>query len=60
MTFEMEQVLLNGHAYKVCSRKRDDNYHNQKVINTIHYTHRFENNERLGMSSIDDLGPRGS
>ena len=31
-----------------------------KVINTTHYTHRFENNERLGMSSIDDLGPRGS
>jgi len=42
------------------NQKRDDNYHNQRVNNTTYYTHRFENKEGLGMSRVDNLGPRGS
>ena len=60
MTLEMEYILLNCHTYKVRTRKRDDNYHNQKVNSTTYYTHRFEKKEGLGMSRVDNSGPRGS
>ena len=45
---------------KVTTGRRDDNCHNQKVINTIRYTHKSDDKGTLGTWGNVNLGPRGS
>ena len=42
------------------ARGKEDNYNNQKAINTAKNDHKVENKESLGLCSARDLGPRGS
>ena len=45
---------------KAKTRRKMTSYHNQRVTNATHHTHKVENKERLWLCRIENLGPRGS